>query len=293
METKEEKEYKFVTPVSMAVTQDQFDNDLKEPLEKIGYKYGGETPFKLNKIISVDTGYYDSTCVAHVNWVESPQLFLALAAMSDKPEGIPGEWWKCMVKDSGDYYGHLYMATSVNKYINYIGENGEENFYFTIEDHLRSFRKATKEEIMEHFNKPVYFLCSECQTNDPNNCLIVGECPFKKFNKKTSEESLEQLYRLLKTYESPTGKIHVNVEKTAREWMRHFPFLYEGDCAIKTDWFKPVETRITVTRSGHGCTFLEKRPNLEWTEQERQDIEHFLNGDFEIERLKNCKNTTN
>ncbi len=34
---------KFITPVSMLVTDEQYYADLKEPLEKLGY-YGGSNP---------------------------------------------------------------------------------------------------------------------------------------------------------------------------------------------------------------------------------------------------------
>ena len=46
-------------------------------------------------------------------------------------------------------------------------------------------------------------------------------------------------YKLLKDYECPTGTIRKGVVKTEEAWKGYFPFLCDGDCAIKNDiWFE-------------------------------------------------------
>lgn len=48
----------------------------------------------------------------------------------------------------------------------------------------------------------------------------------------------EKRYELLKDYEDPCGRVGKGVIKTEYQWMARFALLNEGDCAIKTDWFK-------------------------------------------------------
>ena len=49
-------------------------------------------------------------------------------------------------------------------------------------------------------------------------------------------------YKLLKDYECPTGTIRKGVVKTEEAWKGYFPFLCDGDCAIKKDWFEEYLT---------------------------------------------------
>ena len=50
----------------------------------------------------------------------------------------------------------------------------------------------------------------------------------------------EVKYELLKNYESPTVRIPAGNVRTEEQWMNRFPYLYNGDCEIKTNWFKRV-----------------------------------------------------
>ena len=46
-------------------------------------------------------------------------------------------------------------------------------------------------------------------------------------------------YILAKDFVSPLMTIKAGVTKTEEEWMKNFPGLLKGDCAIKGDWFMP------------------------------------------------------
>ena len=60
---------------------------------------------------------------------------------------------------------------------------------------------------------------------------------------------MEKLYKILKTYECPTGRIHVGVAKTEEEWQKVFPNLEKGDCGIKQDWFECVGSTVDAGTS--------------------------------------------
>lgn len=75
------------------------------------------------------------------------------------------------------------------------------------------------------------------------------------------------LYKIAKTFESPTGRIHAGVIKSEKEWMSVFAGLNEGDCAIKHDWFDAVDAdsnqyvTIDVTRlSGKRYNMCQDQP---------------------------------
>lgn len=103
-------------------------------------------------------------------------------------------------------------------------------------------------------------------------------------------------YMLLKTYESPTGRIISGVIKTAREWLDVFPKMNERDFDIKTDWFvieEPKKERIEVLKisSTHLDDYdgkeawikatLSKHPDANKLKSIRKAIESILNDDAE------------
>lgn len=126
----------FLTPVSMRVTQEQFEKDLKQQLIDLGYcikhlgnfssleylatNFGGCT----SEVSNVHKG--DKLALnRHYIPVYNPDLFLALAAMTDEPKGIVGEWLSC---------NGLHQKTRP-------------------QDHYSTWRKATKEELIEYFTE--------------------------------------------------------------------------------------------------------------------------------------------
>lgn len=157
-------DYKFITPVGMQVTKKQFETDLKQQLVALGYNLSIvgnfnsfpylKTNFGLqeNNIdisqhnIMSDNGYF----IDHYN----PELFLALAAMTDNPDGIKGEWWKCVEGEISYTKDKLYcqrqnkpdrwnnLATTFDNY------NSTTNGLS-----YKCFVKATKEEIIKHLSQ--------------------------------------------------------------------------------------------------------------------------------------------
>jgi len=79
--------------------------------------------------------YRGRHCIQEFN----PDLFLALCAMTDKPEGIPGEYWMYTWENTEDF-----TKNKIYKQV-FSDEDG---------DNYKNFTKATKEEIINHF-KPI------------------------------------------------------------------------------------------------------------------------------------------
>ena len=140
------KEIKFATKVAMKVTAEQYHRDLEKPLLDMGYVY-------MDYFIPVENmkrGYRHLTnscsCLFSIQFntrtevddyylIEdyNPQLFLALAAMTEEGEDRVETTWMMLSED-----------------------NTMSNEGFGTSPYLSAaYRKATKEEIIKHFNKKV------------------------------------------------------------------------------------------------------------------------------------------
>lgn len=160
---------KFNTPVSMRVTKEQFEKDLLDPLKRMGYKVYGIADFSLFPLLATtfidyngkltnisDTEFDGCSFNSHFIYQYNPDLFLALAAMTDEEFGVAGEWWMCTLGMTGLTKGKLYQSVYRDPH----PDNGP--FAFT-DDHgrvvgfsegaIQRFRKATKEELIAHFTK--------------------------------------------------------------------------------------------------------------------------------------------
>lgn len=160
-------EKQFTTPVSMKVpSEEAFKNDLETPLKEMGYNKRELGSFKvLNYLCTNFAGSpknysnldESSKNVYNRYFIEpyNPKLFLALAGMTNSPDGNVGEWWKCVDNGTSERFtkGNLYKqfesSTSSTWFIldNLQKGNG---FFERNKDH---FIKATKEEIIAFFSE--------------------------------------------------------------------------------------------------------------------------------------------
>lgn len=157
-------EKKFSIPVSMKVNQEQF-NYLKEELIKIGYEVTLETPLTDDKYNNPNilvtqyssnnnfTNTFDYRDLNYIIQEYNPELFLALASMTSNEEFFVGE---CIIRVK-DEHGILNVG-DLGVIINVI-ERGSD-FAVTVQNDKKGYmhstdniRKATKEEIINHFNK--------------------------------------------------------------------------------------------------------------------------------------------
>ena len=211
----------FITPVSMPCTEEQYNEFLKEPLEKMGYIFKDKMSWYLDcckyitsnfngnigdvgNIVEEGTYWHNRYFISEFN----PDLFLALCAMTDNPEGIPGEYWKimegcvnCFTKNK--IYKQVDKLTELCPFID---DEGEENGYLCNYGH---FVKATKEEIINHFKptkmkeieelksqinqlsetiKIIEAQVKETQKEEDKNAFI------KKFNTENISEISEKLF---------------------------------------------------------------------------------------------------
>lgn len=159
---------KFRQPVSMQVTKEQYEKDLREPLLRMGYKEVCEKEWEDMPILVTNFGNtigevsntsklhkenYNRHFIDHYN----PKLFLAIAAMSNIKYGIYGEWWYCIkdvkMKGSGkvEYNrGKLYMGLGNERIINNSRVN---NHYWRGSYRFNYFRKVTLQELITYFTK--------------------------------------------------------------------------------------------------------------------------------------------
>lgn len=141
---------KFITPVAIRFIKLDLKS-VSERLESMGYRIvainHNEFEQKLywitcfqghhDKVSNIDIpgapNFPGRYVIEDMNW----DLFFALAAMSEGHELFPGEWIICLDKHPIFKIGEMYQF-----------QNGD---YIT--DSEKKFRKATKEEIVEHFEK--------------------------------------------------------------------------------------------------------------------------------------------
>jgi len=210
----------FITPVSMKCTQQQYERDLKDSLLKMGYKeqnitYWSEYPYLCTNWGSnhngIGNGYeYSNFVNAHNRYyIEeyNPQLFLALAAMTDDEEAIVGEY--IIAKDTKRHIPKTPERV----------ESIDNGFYKTKSNannwETEYYRKATKEEIINHFTK---------KQNTMEN----------RFPFKLSEENAKRIINIACT----SWKC-----KLADLWSRNL--LLTGYVSIEEDFYKEMRKACT------------------------------------------------
>lgn len=139
---------KFRQPVSMQVTKEQYEKDLREPLLRMGYEefYKEEwedihvlvtnyenTRGEVSNTSKWHKESYNRHFIDHYN----PKLFLAIAAMTDREFPIVGEWF-VYTDNMVEQYG--YEAWRLYK-----NENPNMN--------VRCQRKATLKELITYFTE--------------------------------------------------------------------------------------------------------------------------------------------
>jgi hypothetical protein len=191
----------FITPVSMPCTESHYKEFLEKPLKEMGYatykmwencdeKYIC-TNFSHNALMittHISHLYRGRYCIPEFN----PDLFLALAAMTDSSDGVPGEYWK-YIGDNNPYFtkNKIYkQIDDLSKSIAFIDNKGLKNG-FCANNNIKNFTKATKQEIINHF-KPTKMKEIEelkSQINQLSETIKIIEAQIKETQKEEDKNA--------------------------------------------------------------------------------------------------------
>lgn len=286
------EEYKFITAVSMPCTKEQAE-EISEKLKELGYSHitlhGWKDHSEANKICTIKNEFAfsggNSTSYSYSLKLESykPELFLGLAAMTDRDVGIPQEWWTYIAENNEAFLkGYLYKCVHFN----------DENTPVFIGIHNlhasgsmiglnEYFRKSTKEEIIDYFSKPIAISKETMEaTNQQLNELAkppkhVAHLSFNELNKVGNPDQLYKLKEEVKKYWH--GNL-TNGKYTISEW---------DAVGWSEEALEPVESRIEIELNSIDDAWLRIKGKAP-TDQQLRDIEHLLNEEYgEIEGVAN------
>ena len=154
---------KFIQPVSMRVTEEQYERDLRQPLLAMGYEEKTISDFDLSPIL---TNNYDDIMGVVSNTDEdaiktrnrhyipdyNPEYFLAVAAMTNVKLGCVGEWFIYNGEDSYDIKnGEMCMITKRSGVITNIKNERGDTFETHISYWHSIFTKATLSDLINKF----------------------------------------------------------------------------------------------------------------------------------------------
>jgi hypothetical protein len=153
---------KFTQPVSMKCSQEQYNRDLKEPLLAMGYWESNIDSFGSYPILVTNQGG-DNSRLSNLEYNPNvkfgryfikgynPELFLALAGMTDSEIGNIGEWWTCFNHDSSGFkkgISYKQISNHIEHGLSLLDEENEPNGRVNAK---LNFEKATKEELINQF----------------------------------------------------------------------------------------------------------------------------------------------
>lgn len=155
------KKFNFTQPFAMRCDAEQFES-VKNELEGMGYEKEIMSPFIIDKYLV--NNYAGGNCVTNISADNKTTngrivietfnrtLLLALAAMTDKPDGIIGEWFKgcngvlVQKKDETDLSSIAVKATA-DELIKYFAENGAAVFGNNAKSELIEASKSDRDYI--------------------------------------------------------------------------------------------------------------------------------------------------
>lgn len=205
----------FTQKLSMKCTEEQYNKYLKNELIKMGYNVtcifrwhdpnysyiANNFNFENGQISNINVAYItnkDRTYLGEFN----ADLFLALAAMTDSVEGNYGEYWVALKNIT-----NTFTKGKIYKQISSLNDNGafidnEGGTWGNYPSNLTSFRKATKEEIINKFQSEKELIPEKgeyyyCKCKDSGNEYV--------FISKDSKSDLIAYYSYneRRTYKTP------------------------------------------------------------------------------------------
>lgn len=184
----------FTQKLSMKCSCGQYDMYLKDELLKIGYKeiclskyftsfivnnFGGNSG-QITNVKEEDTLRYNRMRIEEFN----SELFLALAAMTDEPNGNYGEYWTYIKETNSSFTkGRIYkqLQPSIECMYCFMKDYGGLNGYSN--QNYQYFRKSSVEEIIANFGNEI----------QPNGKVEININTKASFDAKELEISLKDV----------------------------------------------------------------------------------------------------
>lgn len=153
----------------MQCTNEQFKTQIEQKLKELGFieymmsNYTHENTYlhiNLNHNRYTDLNFYPDQMFKLNDMMDlgkfNPELLFAVLSINDTECGIPGEYWKCIVDNDIDFtMNKLYKANlPLDRSGVFIDNNGYANGFNILlnkNNNLNFFKKATLEEIIQHF----------------------------------------------------------------------------------------------------------------------------------------------
>lgn len=168
------KNKQFTCAVSMAIpSEEQFNNDLRQPLIDLGYEYGHNfnvynMSFSVQPMLVTNFNgvngvlnnmYLDKKDVRrHFIDTYNPKLFLALASLTTESTETKEEVLARFENkiEERELIGYRFKSVALNKL--YMGGcyNETGQFYSLLEVHTKAITKLTELNLLDTFCKPVY-----------------------------------------------------------------------------------------------------------------------------------------
>lgn len=240
---------KFKYPVSMVVTKEQFEADLRKPLEELGYDFSQYMYLSTTLCTNMDNR---DDMVSHLSpslrfdhkrfYIEGyrPDLFIALASQKEGDTPNVGEYVVIPNKD-----GEWASILSKN-YISHSDYNGEPVKIVKIKDEdiytalaveykgklyghdLANTRKASKEELVEFFTTKN----KEGMHSDHKGEIIGYKLIKSEYEKQAANIAFEKSDRLHDYFNDITGGFHITPTSRAAKNLK--------EAGILDLWFEPV-----------------------------------------------------
>ena len=204
---------KFIQPVSMRVTREQYEKDLRAPLLAMGYEEKlitsfADDPILVNNYIMefgkiTNLSEYNAKAFnRHFIPDYNPEYFLAVAAMTNEAFGIVGEWWNVKSKNYHTFInnktckcvGHDYDLL-VPIFISNVGIY--DGLYIT--PMLEYIEKATLSDLIAHFEPKFNNKNTMTELTQQEKEVLVklvtkeNEAIFEKLVTKENEAIFEKL----------------------------------------------------------------------------------------------------
>jgi hypothetical protein len=192
--------FKFLVPVSMKIpSYEAFLSDLHQQLVSMGYEISQDfknvEKYKDYPYLFLTTNYenYHNRISAtfanqkNILFLENynPDLFLAIAAMSEQEQGVLGEYWMlCSEQQSNGVVEVICKSAAFTSIGTPMFDIENTSMFFNI----KSKRKATLEEILEYFKHK-----SKLEEAKTFNIEKVQKCKDKQKPKKCNKKHLYKI----------------------------------------------------------------------------------------------------